>query len=238
LLPRVHQTSRVNDLNSLDLTVTHDTAPPLASSPPLKSILKKETPALALATTVTSAPNHTSTAILDTGCSGHYLAPNAPCINKHEAHPSISVELPNGAILHSSHTATVDLHPALPIAAGEAHVFPDFGSKSLLSIGQLCDNGCTATFTADAVDIAFNGNIILSGKRSPPNKLWQMDLQSEMQPDIMHTSFCNAVNPNTTMAERIAYYHACCGSPVLSTWCTAIDEGRFTTWPELTSHRS
>ena len=47
---------------------------------------------------------------------------------------------------------------------------------------------------------------------------------------------CNAINPTTTtIADRIAYYHACCFSPALSTWCKAIDEGRFTTWPELTS---
>ena len=41
--------------------------------------------------------------------------------------------------------------------------------------------------------------------------------------------------PNSTIKERIAYYHACCFSPALSTWCQAIDAGHFTTWPELTS---
>jgi hypothetical protein len=46
---------------------------------------------------------------------------------------------------------------------------------------------------------------------------------------------CHAANPCTTIADRIAFYHACCFSPALSTWCAAIDAGRFTTWPELTS---
>jgi hypothetical protein len=38
-----------------------------------------------------------------------------------------------------------------------------------------------------------------------------------------------------TVANRIAFYHATCFPPVLSTWCTAIDAGHFTTWPGFTS---
>jgi hypothetical protein len=38
-----------------------------------------------------------------------------------------------------------------------------------------------------------------------------------------------------TIAERIAFYHAVMFSPAISTWCDAIDNGHFTTWPELTS---
>jgi hypothetical protein len=38
-----------------------------------------------------------------------------------------------------------------------------------------------------------------------------------------------------TIAECIAFYHAALFSPVISTWCDAIDNGHFTTWPELTS---
>jgi hypothetical protein len=38
-----------------------------------------------------------------------------------------------------------------------------------------------------------------------------------------------------TITNRIAFYHASCYSPSLSTWCAAIDAGHFTTWPGLTS---
>ena len=37
------------------------------------------------------------------------------------------------------------------------------------------------------------------------------------------------------MAHRIAFMHASMFSPSLSTWCKAIDSGRMTTWPDLTS---
>jgi hypothetical protein len=38
-----------------------------------------------------------------------------------------------------------------------------------------------------------------------------------------------------TISNRIAFYHASLFSPSLSTWCQAIDDGHFPTWPGLTS---
>jgi hypothetical protein len=37
------------------------------------------------------------------------------------------------------------------------------------------------------------------------------------------------------IANRIAFYHASCYSPTLSTWCTAIEAGHFITWTILAS---
>jgi hypothetical protein len=37
------------------------------------------------------------------------------------------------------------------------------------------------------------------------------------------------------LADRVAFYHAAMFSPVLSTWCAAIDAGHMATWPDLTS---
>ena len=39
------------------------------------------------------------------------------------------------------------------------------------------------------------------------------------------------------MPERIAFLHACAGSPAVSSFCTAIDAGYYTTWPDFTSAR-
>ena len=103
---------------------------------------------------------------------------------------------------------------------------------------------CTATFTSNKVTIDYNGDPIITGIRSSIDKLWYLDLAqcTSHQQDTANATYlanlqysCNAINPNTTIADRIAYYHASCFSPVLSTWTKAIDEGRFTTWPELTS---
>jgi hypothetical protein len=192
-------------------------------------------------------------AIADTGCTGHYVTTNAHYTDKKLANPGISVTLPDGSNIISSHTASIHL-PNLPTIACHAHIFPLLTSGSLISIGQLCDHGCTATFTSKAVTITRNGAPIIQGTRSATTKLWSIDIskthqseptivptaianaQSQNIPQHPPTSFANTVSPTSTIADRIAFYHASMFSPALSTWCAAIDAGRTTTFPgELTS---
>jgi hypothetical protein len=54
----------------------------------------------------------------------------------------------------------------LPEEARTAHLFPTLGNTSLISIGQLCDVGCAAYFTAPEVEIIYEKRIILRGKRN------------------------------------------------------------------------
>ena len=65
--------------------------------------------------------------------------------NVQSALKPISVKLPNGKIISSTHTGILNL-PALPLAARIAHVFPQL-TGSLLSIGQLCDSRYKAVFS-------------------------------------------------------------------------------------------
>ena len=60
----------------------------------------------------------------DTGTTGHFIAlPDAAVlINMQPIDHGISVSLPDGQIITSTHTATLNL-PAIPPAAREAHVF-------------------------------------------------------------------------------------------------------------------
>jgi hypothetical protein len=52
----------------------------------------------------------------------------------------------------STHFGELNL-PDLPISACLCHIFPSLTTGSLLSIGQLCDHGCTANFTATQLHI-------------------------------------------------------------------------------------
>jgi hypothetical protein len=63
------------------------------------------------------------TAILDSGCTGHFLLVNAPCLNKVKSRTPLMVHLPNGATMESSHTAELDILE-LNDAASKAHVSP------------------------------------------------------------------------------------------------------------------
>jgi hypothetical protein len=58
----------------------------------------------------------------------------APCLNKVKSRNLLTVHLPNGATMESSHTADLDI-PKLNAAASKAHVFPGMAHHSLLSVG-------------------------------------------------------------------------------------------------------
>jgi hypothetical protein len=62
------------------------------------------------------------TAIVDSGCTCHFLLANAPCLNKVKSQTPLKVRLPNGATMESSHTAELNI-PHLNAAASIAHVF-------------------------------------------------------------------------------------------------------------------
>jgi hypothetical protein len=123
--------------------------------------------------------------------------------------------------------------------ANVAHIFHALKHSSILSVGQLCDHGCDAHFDANTVTINHNGKTMVTGKRSHDTigKLWILDPYTQkLEPDKEQvTGFINAALNQCTVANRIAFYHASMFSPVISTWCDAIDAGRFTTWPGLTS---
>jgi hypothetical protein len=61
------------------------------------------------------------TAIMDSGCTGHFLLVNAPCLNKVKYQTPLTVRLPNGATTESTHTSELNI-PELNAAASNAHV--------------------------------------------------------------------------------------------------------------------
>jgi hypothetical protein len=188
--------------------------------------------------------------IADTAATGNYITMDCPVTDKHPTSHGIDVTLPNGVNITSSHTALLQLPHELPIGARKADSFPGLKSGSLMSIGQLCDHGCTATFTATQVQIFHQERLILTGHRSiDTNNLWLLQLdgmltdqhhvliQHQLIPRTNEPTIgtANSMVANTNIADHIAFYHAAAFSPVISTWCEAIDNGHFTTWPELTS---
>jgi hypothetical protein len=97
------------------------------------------------------------TAIVDSRCTGHFLLVTAPCLNKVVSRNPSTVRLPNGATMESSHTADLEI-PELNAAASKAHVFPGMAHHSLLSVGQLCNEGYILTFRRDTVTICNSDN--------------------------------------------------------------------------------
>ena len=158
-----------------------------------------------------------------------YAHISIPIKHKKLATHPITVLLPNNDTMTSTHTAELDL-PDLPPHAKIVHLFPQLASGSLISIGTLCDAGCTALFKQHKLYI-FNpkGRIIIQGTRQQ-NKLWTIDPLTTKP-----THSLSAIIDAPTIAERIAFYHASLFSPTLSTLCKAIDANYLTTFPHFTS---
>jgi hypothetical protein len=225
----------------------HTTTTSIASST-TTSVAPSTNPTTLSAHAATSIPSCMAnyTAIADTAATGNYITTTCPVTNiTPSTTQSIDVILPDGSSISSSHTAVLRLPEALPLGARTAHIFPSLKSGSLISIGQLCDHGCTATFEATRVRIYHHDKVIMVGHRSPTtNNLWLLELEGTTPkntspsnrppvPLVLEPSMgtANSLMKYDTIAECIAFYHASLFSPVISTWCDAIDAGHFTTWP-------
>jgi DNA-binding transcriptional regulator YbjK len=77
-------------------------------------------------------------AIADAGATSHFLIKRAPVLNKQITMKPLRINLPDGAQLYSTHTATLDI-PWIPPNARKAHIVPGLSHTSLISVKSLCD---------------------------------------------------------------------------------------------------
>ena len=138
--------------------------------------------------------------------------------------------------MYSTHEAELDL-PTLPLAARRVHIVPALHTASLLSMGQLCDAGCTVTFDATTVQVHRNTALLLAGVRTPATGLWHLSLvappSTPCEPDLLHQSY-SAVH-SATPADLVAFAHASLFSPALSTLKLALERGYLPNFMGLTA---
>ena len=172
-------------------------------------------------------------AALDSACTIHVVPKAFPASPPTVTPEAISIGLPNGAQLSSNLTTQLPID-TLPSHATRAYIVPEF-DKMLVSVKQLTEVGCKAVFERDDATVTYNGDIIMQAPINKETGLWEVTFPRHS--GTIHTPqhSCNAIITGSTVPQRIAYYHACCFSPVLSTWCDAIDAGFFLSFPELTS---
>jgi hypothetical protein len=200
------------------------------------------TPSKQNLTHISRTPPPTQYAIADTGCTGHFLIMDSPCTNEAPTANGIHVTLPNRQVIRSTRTCDID-QPQLPLGARQAHKFPHL-AHPLLSISQLCDHGCVATFNNTEVRITdASAKLVMRGLRDPTTNLWTIPLHNPTSPDD-HTTDTHMVRPPTAafsayhtnnLVDHVKFLHAACGYPVPSTWIRAIESGHFATWPGLTA---
>ncbi len=189
-------------------------------------------------------PTPKTTAIADTGCTGHFLEIQSPCTDRQPTTNGIHIQLPNKARIQATHTCLIDI-PSLPPSARQAHIFPQL-AHALISIGLLCDHGCRAIFDSRKVEIWYQNSVILQGHRDPRTNLWTLPLQASIDPqpgmpsnpthqahsarhnappmeDNIHTipylrtQHANSAYHTSSQAELVQFLHAAGGGPVPST---------------------
>jgi hypothetical protein len=172
------------------------------------------------------------TSILDSGSTSNFLSATAPCSNKQAAHVPLNANMPNSTTIKSSHTCDL-LLTDVPPQARKVHILPGLVHNSLISVGQLCDNECSVTFTQEQVTVPKNRECVMYGSRDSRSRLWRVDLKQRFETNRVQ---CYHTHDNSNQKYLINYLHAACFSPVKSTWITAIKNGHFTSWPGLTEH--
>jgi hypothetical protein len=157
-----------------------------------------------------------STAILDSGCTSHLLLENATCSNKKSTATPLEVHLPNGDTITSTHTATLNM-PSLPHASRQAHILPGLAQHSLLYVGQMCDSGCSVTFTASNVTVTNGESTILTVLRETNSSLWRAPLEPAPPLNFRQEHSAHNFYEQKSIKDTITYLHECCFSPVTDT---------------------
>jgi hypothetical protein len=169
---------------------------------------------------------------VDSGCTGHFLLVNVPCLNKVKYRTPLTVRLPNGATMESSHTAELEI-PELNADASKAHVSPGMAHHSLLSVGQLCDEGYIVTFKQALVTICDSEKSqILSGPRDLNTGLWRINLMQTN--NHIPEPIANNVYELRNTGALVHYSQKALFSPTKSAMLQAVKDGHLITWPGLT----
>jgi hypothetical protein len=142
------------------------------------------------------------------------------------------VRLPNGATMESSHTAELDI-PKLNAAESKAHVLPGMANHSLLSVGQLCDEGYIVTFKQASVTICDSQKYqILNGPRDLDTGLWRINLKQTN--NHIPEPIANNVHELRNTGALVHYLHKTLFSPTKYELLQAVKDGHLITWLGLT----
>ena len=185
----------------------------------------------------------------DSGASNHYcMLKDSSILQNVIKKLGPTVFLPNNATITSTASGHLPL-PSLSNSSKVAHVLPELSNSSLLSLGQLCDDGCIVHLTKSTLHVFKNEELILTGYRNITDGLWDVPLpqfpkqvlqstitSSSQPPSTSSRSSCNVIiRKQTTKRDLVRYFHACSFSPSKSTFLKAIKKGHFITWPGLTT---
>jgi hypothetical protein len=114
------------------------------------------------------------------------------CHNMQPATKPLTVNLPNGRQVKSTHTCKV-LIPGLPCPL-TGHIVPNLAIASLFGIRPLCNAGCMVIFHQVMVEVWYENKIILTGPQNISTKLWTLLINKHLNAMLSPTSLQPAVH--------------------------------------------
>ena len=154
--------------------------------------------------------------------------------------------MPDNGIKCATHKGNFPI-PQLPKTATTCHEIPGL-RDALFSIPQLADQGYTITFDKTKMNVypdnmaqqvlaPLQPHSILDGYRDYTSGLWRIPLSTQPVQALSRPNYqrMHSVYHQRNKAELARFLHATAGSPVPSTFITAINQGFYTSWPGLTA---
>ena len=132
--------------------------------------------------------------------------------------------------------ATVNLAPELSPESQHGYILDDLATWSLISIGQLCSDGCVALFSKYNLKILKNNKVIITGLRND-NGLWSIPMGTPKLPipKILPILQANGMIKLDQIEQELAQcISGICFSPASSTLMRAVRE-KMTSWSGLTT---
>jgi hypothetical protein len=162
-------------------------------------------------------------------------------------HPSIRFALPNSAIISSIATAQLSLHPTLPNL--QVYIFNDQDlDRTLIALADLCNTGCTASFTKTGISIIYNNQEILHAEKDSTSKLWPIQLMPNNNNNCTttadpfnnnhideHQHSLHVAIHHELNADYVQFVHGCFFSPAISTFLHAVSNNWLSNFPRITS---
>ena len=108
-------------------------------------------------------------AITDTGATSIFMMAGTPMKNIRSTMDPLTINLPNGEIVHSTHICDISILGLSMILTG--HIVLGLSEASLMGIRVLCKAGCKVFFTDTKCEVRYKNKVILNGIKDPTTDL-------------------------------------------------------------------
>ena len=85
---------------------------------------------------------------------------------------------PDGSTMDSSHISALQL-PSLSKQARHINIYPKMKTYPLISLGVLCDDGCTITLYNQEISVSKNGQERINVNINNQSGMWEVPLEKK-----------------------------------------------------------